>query len=86
MEEAKLDYLLARYLFPSNRKLYIDTMAVAIERSGRLFEPGELGSPQSLAGWINTQYRMPRPSIREQPKDVPLKNVVYTVSVWAFEE
>ena len=61
IEESEQDYLLARHLFPSNRKLYIAAMAVAIERSGRLFEPGEVGSPQSLANWINTQYRVPVP-------------------------
>ena len=51
-DEAERDYLLARHLFPSNRKLYIDAMGVAIDRSVRLFEPGELGSPQSLADWV----------------------------------
>ncbi len=81
LAEAEGDYLLARHLFPSNRKLYIDAMAAAVQRSERLFEPGELGSPQSLADWISTQYRMPRPAMRGQPKDIPLKNVIYTVSV-----
>jgi hypothetical protein len=80
MEEAERDYLLARHLFPSNRKLYIDAMAVAIERSGRLFESGEVGSPQSLADWLNTQYRVPHPLVREQPKNIPIKSVVYTIT------
>jgi len=80
-DEAERDYLLARHLFPSNRKLYIDATGVAVERSVQLFEPGELGSPQSLVDWLNTQYRMPRLSERGQPKDIPLKNVIYTASV-----
>jgi len=80
-DEAERDYLLARHLFPANRKLYLDATGVAVERSVRLFEPGELGSPQSLADWVNTQYRVPRPSIREQPKEFTFKNVAYTASV-----
>jgi hypothetical protein len=81
VEEAELDYLLARHLFPSNRKLYIDAMATAVQRSERLFEPGELGSPQSLADWLSTQYRVARPMARVQPKDFPFQNVSYTASV-----
>lgn len=80
-DEAERDYLLARHLFPSNRKLYIDAMGVAVERSVGLFEPGEEGSPQSLADWLNTQYRVPHPTVRCQPKYFPFKNVTYTVSV-----
>jgi len=80
-DEAERDYLLARHLFPTNRKLYIDAMGVAVKRSERLFEPGELGSPQSLVDWINTEYRSPRPSMREQPENFPFKNVSYTASV-----
>jgi hypothetical protein len=80
-DEAEFDCLLARHLFPSNRKLYIDAMAIAIQRNERLFEPGELGSPQSLADSLTTKYRVPRLSVREQPKDFPFKNVSYTASV-----
>jgi hypothetical protein len=76
-DEAERDYLLARHLFPSNRKLYIDATAVAVERSAQLFETGELGSPQSLAGWINAQYRVHRPSVRVQPTYPLIKDVVY---------
>jgi hypothetical protein len=74
-------FQLARQLFPSNRKLYIDAMGVAVEQSVRLFEPGELGSPQSLADWLNTQYRVARPMARVQAKDFPFQNVSYTASV-----
>ncbi len=81
LAEAEGDYLLARHLFPTNRKLYLEATEAAVLRSERLFEPGELGSPQSLADWLDTRYRMPRPALRAQPLDIPLKNVVYTVSV-----
>lgn len=47
-DEAEQDYLLARYLFPTNRRLYIAATNLAIRQSERLFEPGEVGSPQSL--------------------------------------
>lgn len=80
-EEAEQDYLLARHLFPTNRRLYISATAVAVERSARLFEPGEIGSPQSLADWINMQYRTPLPAVRVKANDTPLKKVIYTVSV-----
>jgi len=79
-DEAERDYLLARHLFPTNRKLYIDAMAVAVERSNRMFESGELGSPQSLASWLLTQYRPCCSSVQEQPQNIPMKNEVYTVS------
>jgi hypothetical protein len=80
-DEAERDYLLARHLFPTSRGLYLDATALAVERSVRLFEPGELGSPQSVADWINTQCRAARPSVRKQPEDIPLKNISYTASV-----
>jgi len=80
-DEAVRDYLLARHLFPTNRKLYIDAVEVMVERSERLFEPGELGSPQCLADWLNTQYRVPRSLVREQLNAFPFQNVSYTTSV-----
>ena len=56
-------------------------MGVAVERSVRLFEPGELGSPPSLTDWLNTQYRVARPLAKVQTKDFPFQNVFYTASV-----
>ncbi|AGA28339.1 transglutaminase family protein [Singulisphaera acidiphila] len=85
-DEAERDYLLARHLFPMNRKLYVDAMGVAVDRSVRLFEPGELESPQSLADWLNTQYRPVRPLVRIQTKDFPFQNVSYTASVRSSKE
>jgi hypothetical protein len=81
IEESEQDYLLARHLFPSNRKLYIAAMAAAIERSGQMFEPGELGSPQSFVDWINSQYRVPVPPVRKQPDTFPFRKVIVKASV-----
>ncbi len=58
-DEAELDYLLARRLYPTSRRLYIDAMALAVPRGARLFEPGEVGSPESLAEALNEQYGRP---------------------------
>ena len=74
-DEAERDYLLARHLFPSNRKLYIDALAVAVQRGERLFEPGELGSPQGLADRLNTQYRFARPMARVESRGFPVENI-----------
>jgi hypothetical protein len=54
--EAEPDYLLARHLFPANRKLYIQATEVSVRQSLKRFEPGEKGSPTSLAVWINWDY------------------------------
>jgi hypothetical protein len=58
-QESEVDYLLARWLFPTSRKIYIDGMATAVARGPTLFEPGEVGSPQSLAAWVANEYGMP---------------------------
>jgi hypothetical protein len=50
--EAELDYLLARRLYPNSRLLHMNATSLAIRRGPMLFEPGELGSPQSFAEWI----------------------------------
>lgn len=55
-QEAEADYLLARWLFPNNRRLYIDLMGQAVPRGAALFEPGEVGSPQSLGEWLADEY------------------------------
>jgi hypothetical protein len=55
-EEAERDYLLARYLFPTNRRLYESQTELSVERSESLFEPGEPGSPQDLAGWLRQRF------------------------------
>jgi len=47
--EAEQDYLLARYLFPRNRQLYIAQNEVSIHCSTDLFEPHEKGHPVELA-------------------------------------
>jgi hypothetical protein len=50
--EAESDYLLARHLFPTNRKLYIAQNQNSVQQSMDLFEPGEKGHPIELAQWL----------------------------------
>jgi len=52
MSEAEPDYLLARYLFPRNRKLYIAQNQTSVQCSMDLFEPDEKGHPVELAEWL----------------------------------
>ena len=77
-EEAEHDYLLARHLFPLNRKLYINTASVAIEQSKRLFEPGELGPPESLAEVWNNQYLGYSQAVRNPAGNIAIDTVTYT--------
>lgn len=55
-QDAELDYLLARRLFPNSRRLYIDAMILAVRRGASLFEPAEVGSPLDVAAMIREQY------------------------------
>jgi hypothetical protein len=55
--EAQQDYLLARWLFPNSRRLYIDGMCLAIGHGNTLFVPGEVGSPHSLTDMLVERYR-----------------------------
>jgi hypothetical protein len=50
--EAEPDYLLARYLFPKNRNLYIHQNRISVQCSMNLFEPHEKGHPVELAQWL----------------------------------
>jgi Transglutaminase-like superfamily len=54
--EAELDYLLARTLYPTSRSLYINSMALSVARGAKLFEPGEVGSPQNLCQMLIDNY------------------------------
>lgn len=54
--EAERDYLLARWLFPNSRRLFVDAMAVTVPQGEKLFEPNETGSPQSLAEVLAARY------------------------------
>lgn len=58
MAEAEPDYLLARYLFPKNRRLYIAQNQVSVQCSMRLFEPHEKGHPVELARWLQDVVRV----------------------------
>ena len=66
MAEAEPDYLLARYLFPKNRCLYIAESQVSVQCSMKLFEPGEKGHPIELAHWLQDVVR----EVPWQPKSV----------------
>ncbi len=48
-ENAEVDYLLARYLFPKNRSLHISQHQRMVQYGIDLFEPGEKGHPVELA-------------------------------------
>lgn len=54
--EAEQDYLLARWLFPNSRRLYVDSMALAVPRGAKLFDPGEIGSSESLSSALYAEY------------------------------
>ena len=51
--EAEADYLLARHLFTNNRQLYFTQHQVSVQRSLELFEPGEIGHPTEVIGWLH---------------------------------
>ncbi|MGA2069068.1 MAG: transglutaminase family protein [Thermoguttaceae bacterium] len=68
--EAEPDYLVARYLFPHNRKLYIAQNLISVQVSPRLFEPGEKGHPIDLAGWLQEVVRV-APWNEGKPPDNP---------------
>ena len=83
MREAEPDYLLARYLFPENRFLYVAQNQVSVQLSARLFEPGEKGHPIELAHWLQDVVRiapwtrLPFDSILDQkiPTTIPIQQV-----------
>jgi hypothetical protein len=52
LEEAERDYLLARFLFPRNRALYVAQNQVSVQRSMGLFEADEPVHPIEVADWL----------------------------------
>ena len=58
-QEAQSDYLMARWLFPNSRRLYIDSMTLTVRYGDFLFDAGEVGSAQSLAEDIVAEYGQP---------------------------
>jgi len=56
--EAEPDYLLARYLFPKNRQLYISQNQTSVQCSMDRFEPHEKGHPVELARWLQEVVRV----------------------------
>ncbi len=75
-EEAEADYLLARWLFPKSRRLYIDAMGMILPRGAALFEPGELGSPQSVAQAITEEYGGSMADVSSDPQTI--LDVIYS--------
>jgi len=67
--EAEPDYLVARYLFPRNRQLYISQNQVSVQNSMELFEPGEKGHPIELAHWLQEVVQV-APWLRKQPQQI----------------
>jgi hypothetical protein len=58
MSEAEPDYLLARYLFPHNRYLYISQNQISVQCSMHLFEPHEKGHPIEVCEWMQDVVRV----------------------------
>lgn len=52
MDEAERDYLLARYLFPRHRRLYISQTQISVLGSLGLFNPDEVGHVTGLHNWL----------------------------------
>jgi hypothetical protein len=55
-DQAHQDYLLARWLFPTSRRLYVDSMALSVPYGEKLFQPDEVGSPCELTAALTDQY------------------------------
>lgn len=55
-DQSEADYLLARYLLPKNRKLYLNGLGLTINRGKSLFDPGERGHPTTLAQHVRDTY------------------------------
>ena len=53
--EAEVDYLLARTLFPENRRLYMAQVGVSVQLSDRRFDVGETGHYTGLARWLRSE-------------------------------
>ena len=52
LTEAETDYLLARTLFPENRRLYMAQVGVSVQLSDRRIHVGETGHHTGLARWL----------------------------------
>ena len=59
MAEAEHDYLLARTLFPENRRLYMAQVGVSVQLSDRRFHIGEAGHHTGLARWLRGDVAQP---------------------------
>jgi hypothetical protein len=93
--ESELDYLLARYLFPHNRQLYINQNQVSVHCSTRRFEPHEKGHPMDLARWLQdfvriapwTRNNMQEPQVKKEKcnghyVDTLLQEIIIGGNIW----
>jgi hypothetical protein len=71
-EDAERDYLLARYLFPRHRRLYMAQTQVSVWRSTDLFEPHEKGHIVGLAEYLDGLIRAA--PWAGKPPGKPIKN------------
>ncbi len=78
-KESESDYLLARYLFPTNRRLYLDAMGMALPRGLEMFEPGELGSPVTLAEEIMEHFGPKNWELRGPPLPMTVCSPVHSI-------
>jgi hypothetical protein len=60
LAEAETDYLLARTLFPENRRLYMAQIGVSVQLSDRRFNVGEAGHYTGLARWLRGEVDQSR--------------------------
>ena len=59
LADPEADYLLARTLFPENRRLYMAQIGVSVQLSDRRFHVGEAGHYTGLARWLRGENDQP---------------------------
>lgn len=59
LREAEVDYLWARTLFPSNRRLYMAQVGVSVQLSEWRFDWGERGHFTGMADWLQRGTAIP---------------------------
>lgn len=80
--QSEPDWLLARQLFPQNRLLYKEQMAVASVRGFSLFDPSEAGHPSTYADCLVEIACQKFDALRRQPNR-GFVNIEYVD--WAFQ-
>lgn len=67
LTEAETDYLLARTLFPENRRLYMAQIGVSVQFSDQRFRVGEAGHHTGLARWLRGENDQAKRANQIQP-------------------